>query len=265
MTLKMNIFFAFLGILFILLAGCISPQTLSSTPVTSPSTPTATLAETPTPTVILTTPISTPAPTPVSFSDDDINNHFVSIAFGRTNSYLEKVTTTSAHKIQIYLKGESTPDDVTFITKFGEKYNEITQTETFHDPVRILTSDQPYSIQIGFYPPDYLKSIDEGIIRYKYVDPDTGDSLYIVTTGYQYYINSNLADGERNHFIMRAILDYFGFTGETYDYSDSFFYANNEDGTNLSSLDKAAINVMYKPILYRGMSIEDVKNALTKE
>jgi len=263
-----------MGLLFVILAICIAGCTTQTTPQQS-SEISDTVAQTTNPTISetivqiteTTTTSTITTPTQIAYSNEDINNHFLSLAFGRTNYYLEKVTTGSAHKILFTLKGQSTDEDHSFITNFARDYNQFTQTETFHKPARIQTDDDPWSISINFYPSTYLESLHEGKIRYKKVDPNNDEYLYIVTSSSppQYYINSNLSGDKRNHFIMSATFDYLGFPGETYNYPDSFFYFDNWDKIKLSSLDKAAINIMYKPLLYRGMSIEDVKSSLATE
>lgn len=243
---------------FLLIIGCTSQ--IPQQEQTSTVSPTQTITETP------TLPDTTPSATPTSeriYTDDEINRHFLNIAFGRDNYYLVKIYTSSSNRVGFSLYGQNTPEDEQFMTDFAKNYNRFTATTTFHDPP-IRTDEK--GVYLGFFPSNYLKSIEEAQIVYREIDPSNDDYLFIITSKYgdftHYYVNSDLTGDRRNHYIMRAMLYYLGFPGVTNTYPESFFYAENRDGVTLISLDKSAINVMYDKRIIAGMPINAVKNVL---
>ena len=256
---------------YILLLATLMLLVLATACTTQPTEPpissdVITTLQTATPTEQTTT-IPTTTPVQMVISDEDINRHFLSIAFGRTDILLRKVYTGIDYKVPVNLNGLSNSDDIKFITEFARNYNQFTQTDTFHQPPRVTTGGLGIgNVVINFYPPDYLKSISDYSIISKKVDPETGDYLFVISQPKdrptQYYINSDLSINERNHYIMKSIFHFLGFAGETYNYPDSYFYADNHDGIDLIPLDKAAISVMYNRNIFRGMSITQVKDTL---
>lgn len=262
----------FLGILitvllvsFTIFSGCTSQEA-------APSTPTPTTAiDTTVQTTVQTTPTPTTSLVPVSFTNEDVNKHFMTIAFGPTNTKLYKIYTSG----KVNFNGQYRNDNKEFITEFARSYNKFTDTRTFRSPLEIdIEGDDDFTPNINYYPPAYIHSIST---IYKETVPDKGTILYAISYpkwnsypaggGYYapsvYYINSmGVPVNTRNHYTMKAVLHHLGFSGETYDYPDSFFYVDNRNGTNLSPIDKAAIKVMYNPALLNGMSKEAVEDVL---
>jgi hypothetical protein len=243
----------------ILLCGCLgtSPQgpPANTTPQAT-ATPAVTIAATD------TTPSVTPT-TPAPFTDEMVKRHFLNIAFGRDNAYIEKLTVDPDNPVDFSLNGQVSADDVATIKAFAADYNKTTNTRTFsREPIR---TDQK-GIYLGYFPDVYLKSLSEANIVHKEVDPETDRVLFMVTyspeSGDHLYVNSDLTGDIRTHMTMRALFYYLGFPGQTYDYPDSFFYANSLSNDILTPLDKAAINVMYDARIYRGMTFQSAKNVL---
>jgi hypothetical protein len=264
MKLRMPIFFAVLGISFVLLAGCISSQNPLVPSETSLATPEMTTVPTPEPT--MSSPPATPAGT---FTRDEVGQLFIDIAFGCDNTWVNKVTTTPDNHLFYSLEGQVTDDDREFATSFAEHYNLITSTETF--------SDNPLSAKgnpIIMFPADSLDSLEKSFIGCQERDPQTGALLFmiynpvetypsgeqVVTT--KIYINSDLQGAKRQHFLERAMLYYLGFPGQTYTYPDSFFYYNSQSSIDLTPLDIEAIRTMYNPGIYYGMGIQGARQYL---
>jgi hypothetical protein len=243
----------------ILFCGCLSS---SQQAPAGNTTPQATASPTGTVPATVTTPSVTPTPQ-TQITDEMIKRHFLNIAFGRDNAYIEKLSVDPDNPVDFSLNGQVSADDVATIKAFAADYNKTTNTRTFsRDPIR---TDQK-GIYFGFFPDSYLKSLSETNIIHKEVNPDTGQILYLVAYspdgGDRLYVNSDLTGDIRTHNIMRILFYYLGFPGQTYDYPESFFYANSSDNVVLTPLDKAAINVMYDARIYRGMTFESAKNVL---
>jgi hypothetical protein len=251
-------------LVFLFVAGCTNQTPQSNQSIDATTTNATAPTEPPT-----TIPPS-PSQARVSFTNDEVNRHFMIIAFGQTNSKLNKVFPNT--HVSINLQGQANTDDAKFISDFAKSYNQFTETEIFDSPVEIEFDDYPYHhrLNINFYPSAYIKEMGG---MYEEKDPTTDEYLYAITYPIQgsrithpipsqYYINSKLSITERNRYIMKSMLHFLGFSGKTYDYPDSYFYVENKDGINLSPLDQAAIRVMYNPAFSNGMSKEAVEDVL---
>jgi hypothetical protein len=258
---KMPIFFAVLGISFVLLAGCISSQNPLVPSESTAATTGPTLAVTPEPTVSpsITIPVRT-------FTRDEVGQLFIDIAFGCDNTWINKVTTSPDNHLFYALEGQVTDEDRAFVTSFSETYNRITSTETFSDdPI------SPKGNPIIVYPGDSLDSLEKAYIGCQERDPETGDLLFliykpietypsgeqVVTT--RIYINAGLQGVKRQHYLERAMLYYLGFPGQTYTYPDSFFYYDSQSSVDLTALDVEAIRTMYNPGIYYGMGVQGAR------
>jgi hypothetical protein len=257
MKLKMPIFFAVLGILFILAAGCTSPPQSPVTPTPPPTT-----EMTPVPTTETPMP-TTPAAT---FTRDQVNQLFIDIAFGCDNTWIYKISPTPENHLFYNLDGVVTPADIDFVKQFAKNYNLMTSVETF--------SDDPLNSKgapIIFYPEDSMKSLERTYIGCQELDQKTGSLLYMIynpiveypsgerVVATKIYINAGLQGDQRNHYLERAMLYYLGFPGQTYDYPDSFFYYNSQSNVDFLPIDIEAIKTMQNPGIYPGMSVQEVR------
>jgi hypothetical protein len=250
-------------IILLFSGGCISTQ--QTTPGVSPITQT----------VLQTPPSGTPGPTVTAtifptglgqtvLTNENIKRHFMNIAFGRDTTYIQKSYPDPDYRISFYLSGKFDDSDSALLRNFTRDYDKITATSTFSDDV-IKTRQRAYpgEIDLIFFPEESLKSMDESSIRHKDIDTQTGDILfYIPREKDKVYINTDLTGDYRKHAIIKAILYYLGFPGQTYDYPDSMFYANGFSNVMLTPLDIAAINTMYDGRIYPGMSFDEVRRVL---
>jgi hypothetical protein len=256
----MPVFFAVLGISFVLLAGCVSAPQPSVTPGISPTTETTPVQETEP-----ATPPATAAPG-ASFTREDVGQLFIDIAFGCDNTWVNKVTPSPDNHMFYSLEGQVTNDDRECVARFAERYNLITSTETF--------SDDPFNSKgapILFYPVDSMNSLEKTFIGCQERDPQNGTLLYMIykpiimyPSGEQVmttkiYINSDLQGAERQHYLERAMLYYLGFPGQTYTYPDSFFYYKSQSSVDFTPVDIEAIKTMYNPGIYYGMGVQGAR------
>jgi hypothetical protein len=243
--------------------GCISNQ--QNTPAISP-TP-GTILATPPPATPVPAVTSTRSPTgndETVLTNENIKIHFLNIAFGRDTRYIQKSYPDSDHRISFYLSGRFDESDSALIRNFTSDYNKMTTTSTFSDEV-IKTQQRAYpgEIDLVFFPEGSLTSMDETSIRHKEINTQTGDILfYVPQADDKLYINTDLTGDYRKHAIIKAMLYYLGFPGQTYDYPFSVFYANGYTNSMLTPLDIAAINTMYDARIYPGMSFDEVKRVL---
>jgi len=244
-------------IIALLLGGCTAMQ--NSNPGTTVTAGTA-----PVPSAIVTTaipsPTSTPLPIPATpeppkLTSDDVNNHFMDLAFGGGNIYLERIT-TSPNPITFSISG-GTASDIVTIEGFFNEFNDLSQSVKIFENLKEGTSGQ---IQIKFLSPEGLEAINM-----KSTDPwlnkefKSDGVTYAKVKANQIYINSALRDDTRKHYLLLAVLFELGFKGETLKYPDSIFYYQGNNVTNLSLVDVKAAQIMYGLGLYNGMTVEDVK------
>ena len=261
MSLNTNIFFVVLGVLFILLAGCISPYQSPDTPVTAPATTDVTP-------ILTTEPAMPPVTSPAgsTFTKEEVGQLFIDIAFGCDNTWVYKVTPSPENHFFYSLEGQVDAEDTAFVRQFAEQYNLITSTETFSDePIRSKGN------AIIFYPADSMDSLEKTFISCQEREPETGKPVYLIYKPIveypsgetevvtKIYLNSNLTGDRRTHYLQRALLYYLGFPGQTYTYPDSVFYYNTQSNVDFIPIDIEAIKTMNHPGIYWGMSVQEVR------
>jgi hypothetical protein len=269
--------FAFICILAVLMAGC------------SNSTPTP--VPTPTPQIVYITVTATPAtsaivsdqPTPVSttmvitaiptvrkaYTTDEINKHFVDIAFSNDFPVISKWT---AGTMKISITGAFNDNDRAILSTFHKQFNDHSSTTKLpSDP----TESTQGSILINFLSGSSLKNLAQdtsysGTNTKQIVNKDdagTIGSIYRVNRQQSFstgvvYVNSDLTGDERAHYIIRGLLYYLGFPGETGTYPDSIFYSEQNNATTPNIVDWKAIELMYGAKITNGMTLNNVKSVL---
>jgi hypothetical protein len=88
-------------------------------------------------------------------------------------------------------------------------------------------------------------------------------TIYYSSTTNMIYVNSDLANGERDHYVVRGVLYYLGFPGETGKYPTSIFYSQPNNVVNLSTIDWQAVQLMYGSKISSGMDLTTIQNMLT--
>jgi hypothetical protein len=219
----------------------------SPTPSTNPTTPIPSTESTP-------VPVRTTSP-PAQLTSDDVNNHFMDLAFGGGNIYLERIS-TSPNPVTFSVSGGTDSDKAT-IEAFFREFNDLSQSVQLFENLKEGTSGQ---IQIKFLSPEGLDAIDM-----KTSDPWLNKEFkqdgvtYAKVKDNQIYINSSLQGDTREHYILLGLLFELGFKGETLKYPDSIFYYQGNNVTNLSMVDLKAAQIMYGLGLYNGVTVDDVK------
>lgn len=261
MAARMNIFLVFIGISFILVAGCLAPEMFPDmSPASQP-----TIQVIPVPTTESTTPTVTKIPA-APFTKNEVSELFIDIAFGCDSSWVDMFPPSSENHLFFSLEGEANDTDIAFVRQFTKKFNPLT-------PVAIFSED-PLSSRgspIILYPLESLDSLDQGFIACQEVDPASGEPLYIIykpviesasgdkETTTRIYLNAALQGAERNHYLQKAMLYYLGFPGQTYAYPDSVFYYDTRSTIEFTPLDIEAMKTMYHAGIYQGMSIQEAR------
>jgi len=223
----------------------------------------------PTPTTVPTTdipPTENPAPvttpTPIGLSSEEINLHFMDIAFGGGNLFLQRLPlpptmTTSRATISL---NSGTEHDREVIESFAKKFNSLSQSnKLFENPKEGISGD----IRIKFLPPDGLDAIDltseMGCLNREFICDGTTCAKI---KGYDIYLNSEMVGDQRTHFILRSLLYTLGFKGDSFTYPDSIFAYPENTVTSLSFLDEKAVQVMYGLGMDTWMTVDQVKAVL---
>lgn len=244
-----------LGI-YLCISGCLNvPGAQETSPTIQTTEPT--IVPTSSVTVIETfTPLETP--TAIRLSSEDINLHFMDVAFGSGTIYLVRLP-PSSKRTTISLNAGTDADRQT-IEAFTAKFNSLSQSNMlFENPKVGQTGD----IRIKFLSPEGMRAVDmddemDWLNREFSCDGVTCAKI----KGYDIYLNSDMKGDQRTHYLLRSLLYTLGFKGDSLQYPDSIFAYPENTVTELSFLDEKAIQVMYGLGMYDGMTVYDVKGVL---
>lgn len=257
-------FLAILILGFLLTSGCSST---GSPGTTSQPTATSTVAITTTAfpanlRITDTVPTSVAPTTARVYSTNDINKHFVDVAFGPDNSRISKWT---GDFVDIGISGAYTDADIIILNNFSKLFNSYSTVKLASE---VTPERMTANIVLRFLPESSLKNVnldnswkvsknrETDAINFIYKEtPDIPESETI-------FINSDLKGDVRIHWILRALLYELGFPGETGTYPDSIFYSDSETTTSLSKIDLKVVELMYGKKISNGMTLWEVQQFL---
>jgi hypothetical protein len=218
---------------------------------------------TPSPTTVVSTPSVLETPevqnTP-KLSSDDIKLHFLDLAFGADNAYLNRLNATdNKGRIIISVSGNNNAD-IQLLENAAREFNSVSQTNQLSERIKQASSGD---ITIKFIPENGMEGIaintsDSRSTREITVDGITAAKIAKGSV----YINANLKGDVRNHTLIRSLFYELGVVGDSYTYPDSVFYSGDNTNTLLTYADLKAIEVMYGRDLTPGMSANDVKGII---
>jgi hypothetical protein len=253
---------------FVLISGCVNQSTEKNQMVTT--IPTTNIVPTSAITPREITPIQTTIPPTATttlkqvFSSNDINRHFVDLAFGPDYPFIFK---WNKGLLSVAINGDYKDNDVTFLNDFFTQFNLHSSTTKF--PLKIKTDSNMGDIVIKIIPESALKPMETDNTLKFVRDPDTGEVVYVyrILTSTNIptenlYINSGLKGDKRNHALLRALLYEMGFQGETGNYPNSFFYTSSKTSTSLNIIDWKAVELMYGKIITTGDTLQNVEKLL---
>lgn len=209
--------------------------------------------------------VTVPVPSPIALptqqvSSDDIKLHFMDLAFGAGNSYLERWNRpdTNGRTAISVLAGDDS--DAMLLSGAAREFDSLSQTIQLSDNIKDgLNSD----IAIRFVPREGMGDItvntSDSLINH---DVRINGSIVAKIAPGIIYIDGDLRGDQRNHTLMRSLYYELGVTGETQKYPDSLFYSGENTNVNLTYADRGAIAILYGPGLSPGMTADDVKKIL---
>jgi hypothetical protein len=262
--------FIVLLVAVVITAGCMSgDKNTAVTPTQTTTTSSITIPTTVSPLPTANTPIEsiTSVQPTIQITSDDIRQHFMDIAFGAGSNSLNRLPNDYSYssnyvsrgitRIAInYPKANYAQDsDPQVLQNFASEFNKYSKTLK----LRENRWDSPSELSFDVVSPSDFTNIikSPSIIAHNGVIYAKADyPTHII-------ISKDLTGDERNYTIVRGLLYALGFRGETLKYKDSFFYTDNINNSNLSYIDKKAIEIMYGPGMYPGMTVEDAKKIVS--
>jgi hypothetical protein len=230
------------------------------TSATEPST--ASLAQ-PSPTLMAPTSPTTEIPSAqatAKLSLDEIKLHFMDLAYGAGNAYLERWNATENNGRIIISVTANNDADIPLLETAAREFNSMSQTNQLSGQIK---QGENGNIAIKFLPENGMDGIalntSEDLTNREFrLDGVTAAKITHGTI----FIDANLKGDVRNHIIIRSLFYEMGFVGDTQKYPDSIFYGEDNTNVNLTYADLKAIEIMYGAGLTHGMSVSDVKNVV---
>ena len=198
----------------------------------------------------------------MEISSEDVNRHFMNIAFGTKRNTIDRWTLDVP--LQISVSDLYLPDDSITLQNFAKEFNKLSQSTKLSENIKYQTKGR---LNFKLIPESSLKLIDLDDIQEISLDPDDDTIIYLIsyrTTDNEIftYFNKDLTGYERSHYMIRAMLFMLGFAGYTVDHPDSVFYVYSEINSKLSIFDKEAIKLMYGKNIKPGMTQDQVRRVL---
>jgi len=193
-------------------------------------------------------------------SSDDIKMHFMDIAYGAGNAYLERWNATENGGRLVISVTANSDTDIPLLETAAHEFNSVSQTNLLSENIK---EGQNGNIAIKFIPADGMAGIALNTSTYltNREFRQSGVTTAKITHG-AIYLNADLKGDVRNHTLIRSLFYEMGCVGDTRRYPDSVFYAEDNTNVNLTYADLKAIGIMYGTGLTHGMKVSDVKQAV---
>lgn len=209
---------------------------------------------------------SSPVTTLPSYTTAQIYLHLIDIAFSADNNKISKINATTE---KIAIAGSYTDQDLANLNTFRRQFNNVlSSTSQISEP---SAGDQG-NIIISFLPGKSLENLASDnsyntINGKQVINRDNDGTIcsiyrtitYQSTSSNNVYVNNDLTGDKRAHYLLRGLLYYLGFLGQTSTYRDSMFYSEPNSITNLSVIDVRAIQLMYGSKITNGMTVSSIK------
>jgi len=227
-------------------------------PVASPSP-----GPSPFPTPAAPAPETTDTPVPqatLQLSTDEIKLHFMDLAYGPGNAYLERWDPTENNGRIVLSITANNNADVPVLADAVRVFNSESQTNQISEQIKEGSTGD---ITIKFIAANGFDGIvintSESLTNREF---RTGNLTTAKISHGTIYLNANLKGDLRNHTLIRSLFYELGFVGDTQKYPDSLFYAGENTNINLTDADRKAIEIMYGSGLTHGMTVDDVKRVV---
>jgi hypothetical protein len=165
--------------------------------------------------------------------------------------------------IKVGLSGDYHDEDVEFLNDLAREFNSLSTTTK----IQVQEGMEYQPVELILLPESFVSSMRFEGHGADLVDvgPDGTQHVYLRSENpphapypqKRYYISNDIP-GSRNYTIKRAFLDAMGFGGYS-DEEGSFFSSKNSESTNLTTMDRAVIILMYE-LPFRQNDTIDVVN-----
>ena len=267
-----------LGIVLVCLAGCTSSTSGAvPTPTATPTPHAGNATVTVTPPVANSTVTQTPPAAnstgPALYNSSAIDSHFMDIAF---NNKFETIGESSTSGDTIAITGDYTDNDVSTLGNFLLQFNNNSPIKQL--PAVPVQESNSGDIRFNYIPESSLDTLAQQQPSFGLINRDssgkigsiyktTSNTVSNSTNAYVYrtgtvFVNNNLTGDERTHYMIRGLLYYLGFVGQTTTYPDSIFYPGPNNTITPNGIDWQAIDVMYGGTITPGMTYNEATNAL---
>jgi hypothetical protein len=214
----------------------------------------------PSPAMTLPDPVKTETPSPqatAKISADELKMHFMDLAYGSGNAYLERWNATDNNGRIVLSVTANSDTDIPLLEEAAREFNSQSQTNQVSEQIKEGGNGD---IAIKFIPDNGFDGIvintSESLTNREI---RAGNLTTAKITHGTIYINANLKGEQRNHTLIRSLFYELGFVGETQKYPDSLFYAGENTHVSLSDADLKAIGIMYGTGLKHGMTADEVR------
>ncbi|MBP1631879.1 MAG: type 3 domain protein, partial [Acidobacteria bacterium] len=244
------------------LAGSTSTTIATTTvaPTTSAATTTSTFAPTTTTTTTLaptTTTTTTTTTLPGGGYDQAALDYFREIAgsaeFGDNGGVLHRWST----ELRLAVHGDPTGEDRAALAAVLDDLNGIIDT------VEMTVVESGPNIDMYFVPVEDFAVIEpnyvEGNMGYVYIWWDANAAIY---SGRVLISTTGLTPDERAHLIREELTQGLGLLNDSWLYPESVFYQGWTTTREYAPIDRAVIEMLYRPELSAGMSIDDAAAVL---
>jgi len=201
------------------------------------------------------------SPTPVpTISSDAVKLHFLDLAFGAGNAYLERWNATDNNGRIVISVTAGTDADTLLLENAARQFDSVSRTNGLSGQIK---QDSTGDISIKFIPPNGMEgiAINASSSRPTREFEINGTTAAKITQG-SIYISADLKGDVRNHTLIRSLFYELGVVGTTDTYPDSVFYSGDNTNVNLTYADLKALEILYGAGLTGGMSLNDVKKAV---
>ncbi len=193
-------------------------------------------------------------PTPTR---DEALQYLTEVAIGPgTGDPDERLLKWNKKVIYVQVSGDARSEDLAYLGHMLDEFNLISTTS------KLALKDTYGDIVIKFFPRSQFSAVDPSMDEYQdgFVKRE---SLNYVITGATGFVGSDLPEKERFQAFRRTLLSSLGLKNTAWTYQDSVFFGKNLGITSLSKTDRELIGWMYSDKLSPGMTIFEVKQALS--
>lgn len=193
-------------------------------------------------------------PTPTR---DEALSYLTEVAIGPgTGDPDERLLKWNKKVIYIQVSGDARSEDLAYLGHMVDEFNLLSTTS------KLALKETYGDVVIKFFPRSQFSAVDPSMDEYQdgFVKRE---SLNYVITGATGFVGSDLPEKERFQAFRRVLYSSLGLKNTAWTYQDSVFFGKNLGITALSKTDRDLVGWMYSDKLSPGMTIFEVRQALS--